>query len=112
MAEIKTLVDDLDKITPATPVTFYVRDQAYMIDLGDENADRLEKIVADYEEALSEFTKKARRLGRVSTGSSSGTKGETAAIRAWAKEKGYDVKDRGRVHADVVSAYRRASKGR
>ena len=105
MAEIKTLVDDLDKITPATPVTFYVRDQAYMIDLGDENADRLEKIVADYEEALSEFTKKARRLGRVSTGSSSGTKGETAAIRAWAKENGFEVSTRGRISQEIQDAY-------
>jgi len=31
-----------------------------------------------------------------------------AALRAWARENGYDVKDRGRVPGDLVAKYREA----
>lgn len=33
---------------------------------------------------------------------------EAARIRAWAKENGYEVSARGRLHRDVIQAYRQA----
>jgi hypothetical protein len=33
---------------------------------------------------------------------------DTAAVRTWARENGYDVKDRGRVPADLVAKYEEA----
>jgi hypothetical protein len=40
----------------------------------------------------------ARRAGEAST----------SAVRAWARENGYAIADRGRVPADVVAAYRKS----
>ncbi len=34
---------------------------------------------------------------------------DTAKIRAWAKENGYEVNDRGRVPADIREAYEKAN---
>lgn len=39
---------------------------------------------------------------------SSGNDDESEIIRAWAKENGVDVKDRGRVPADVIAKFRAA----
>lgn len=33
----------------------------------------------------------------------------TGAIREWAKNNGYDVSSRGRIQADIVEAYNKAS---
>jgi hypothetical protein len=35
-------------------------------------------------------------------------KRKAARIRAWAKQNGYEVSDRGRIHRDVLEAYRTA----
>jgi hypothetical protein len=71
-------------------------------------------------EALSPFlhAHDARRVrGGSSAGGSRRTRGRTApsakgddsaAIRAWAKEHGYEVNDRGRVSAAVRAAYEEA----
>jgi hypothetical protein len=34
---------------------------------------------------------------------------DSVAVRAWARENGYDIKDRGRVPAEVVAKYRQAA---
>ena len=34
---------------------------------------------------------------------------DTYAVRAWAKDQGIDIKERGRVPADVVARYREAT---
>jgi hypothetical protein len=41
--------------------------------------------------------------------SSSATAVDTAKVRGWAKENGYDIKDRGRVPADLVAKYQAAA---
>ncbi|MFJ8313715.1 MULTISPECIES: Lsr2 family protein [unclassified Streptomyces] len=74
---------------------------AYEIDLGPDSYDKLL-------EAVAPFTKAGRRTsgrGRKGAPRPSGGNKDTAAIRAWAKEKGYSVNDRGRVPADVRAAY-------
>ena len=51
--------------------------------------------------------RRTRGQGARTTGprSSSGGNPETAKIRAWAKENGYEVSDRGRIHQSVKDAY-------
>ncbi len=46
-----------------------------------------------------------RGKARVATGGSQ----DTAQIRAWAKENGYEVNDRGRVPASIREAYEKAN---
>ncbi|UGY92202.1 histone-like nucleoid-structuring protein Lsr2 [Streptomyces gobiensis] len=101
------LVDDLDGGEADETVTFALDGKSYEIDLTTANADKLR-------EALADFVKAGRRTGRVSRGkgraaAASGGSQDTAKIRAWARENGYEVNDRGRVPAEIREAYEKAN---
>ncbi|CAL9461866.1 Nucleoid-associated protein Lsr2 [Streptomyces sp. enrichment culture] len=102
------LVDDLDGGEADETVTFALDGKTYEIDLTTANADKLRSL-------LEPYVKGGRRTGgRASSGrgkarSSSGGNADTAAIRAWAKENGYEVNDRGRVPASIREAYEKAN---
>lgn len=100
------LVDDLDGGEADETVTFALDGKSYEIDLNTGNADKLR-------EALADFVKAGRRTGGRSSrgkgGRSSGGSQDTAKIRAWAKENGYEVNDRGRVPANIREAYEKAN---
>ncbi|MBY8880187.1 histone-like nucleoid-structuring protein Lsr2 [Actinacidiphila acidipaludis] len=103
------LVDDLDGGEADETVTFALDGVTYEIDLTTENADKLRGL-------LNPYTDRGRRTGgRAGRGrtkaarSGGGASGpDTAKIRAWAKEKGYEVNDRGRVPAAIREAYETA----
>jgi len=120
------LVDDVDGGDASETVTFGLDGVSYEIDLNDDNAAQLRS-------ALSAWVGHARRVGGRSAGgtrrrssggsgsggSSSGGSGsggsgsggtDTAAVRAWARENGHDVSERGRISAEVRSAYDAANK--
>ena len=101
------LVDDLDGSDATETVSFGLDGAQYEIDLSAGNADKLR-------EALALYIGHGRRAGgRKRTGSkpatsgrASATGGPTAAeIRAWERENGHDVPERGRVSAEVREAY-------
>lgn len=103
------LVDDLDGGEADETVTFALDGKSYEIDLTTANADRLR-------ESLADFVKAGRRTGRASGGrgkgraaAATGGSQDTAKIRAWAKESGYEVNDRGRVPANIREAYEKAN---
>lgn len=102
------LVDDLDGGEADETVTFALDGKSYEIDLTTNNADKLR-------DALEPFTKGGRRTGgraaggRGKTRAAAGGSQDTAKIRAWAKENGYEVNDRGRVPATVREAYEKAN---
>jgi hypothetical protein len=98
------LIDDLDGETAASQsVAFALDGVAYEIDLADKNADKLRK-------ALAPFIAKGRRTGKATTGKSkqAGTGPAPTLVRAWAKENGYDVPDRGRIPKEILEAYQNA----
>jgi nucleoid-associated protein Lsr2 len=98
------LVDDLDGSEANETVAFGLDGSAYEIDLSDKNAKKLR-------DALSLYTASARRSGRRQARSAVARSNvDTAAIRAWAKSKGYEVSDRGRISADILEAYKKADK--
>jgi hypothetical protein len=101
------LVDDLDGSEAAETVSFGLDGVQYEIDLSENNADKLREVLAGY-------IGHARRAGgRRKTGSASsrstsnGRSGGASAadVRAWARENGWDVPERGRVSAEVREAY-------
>ncbi len=106
------LVDDIDGSEAAETVTFGLDGAQYEIDLSADNADRLR-------EALAPYVGHGRRAGgrRRSAGGGGGARaaagrsgaapdGPSAAeVRAWARENGWDVPERGRVAAEVRDAY-------
>lgn len=99
------LTDDIDGSEATGTVSFGIDGVAYEIDLNEDNGQRMR-------EQLAVWTDKARRIGgrRVSgTPRSTGSSNETAKIRAWAKDNGYEVSDRGRISKEVREAYNAAS---
>ncbi|MDQ0951634.1 hypothetical protein QFZ24_005557 [Streptomyces phaeochromogenes] len=102
------LVDDLDGGEADETVTFALDGKTYEIDLTTANADKLRGL-------LEPYVKGGRRTGGRASGSrgkaraASGGSQDTAQIRAWAKENGYEVNDRGRVPASIREAYEKAN---
>jgi hypothetical protein len=98
------LVDDIDGSDAEETVSFALDGVDYEIDLSDEHA-------AELRNAFSLYIGHARRTGgrRKSGGrrSAAPADGGTSAadIRAWARENGWDVPERGRVSAEVREAY-------
>ncbi|KAB8163866.1 Lsr2 family protein [Streptomyces sp. 3MP-14] len=106
------LLDDLSGGEADETVTFALDGKTYEIDLNSENAEKLR-------EALDPYVKAGRRAGSgraargrgrgAATGATAGgATQDTAKIRAWAKENGYEVNDRGRVPANIREAYEKA----
>jgi hypothetical protein len=102
------LVDDIDGSDADETVQFGLDGVTYEIDLSDDNADQLRSTLAEY---IGHARKAGgtRRAGRATGGGrrrSGGT--ETAAIRAWAREQGLAVSERGRIPASIVEQYEAA----
>ena len=101
------LEDDLDGGPADETVRFGIAGAEYEIDLSKQNA-------TAFRRQLAPFIDHARKAGRgqrrrpVRTASSRERSGD---IRAWAKEAGIAVSDRGRIPASVVEQYEAATKG-
>jgi nucleoid-associated protein Lsr2 len=97
------LEDDLDGGPADETVRFGLGGTAYEIDLNKKNARAFRK-------RLAPFVEHARKAGRGQrrprTASSRQRSGD---IRAWAKDQGIAVSDRGRIPASVVAQYQAAS---
>lgn len=95
------ILDDIDGSEDAESLTFSYGNKSYEIDLSSKNKKKLEAALAPYIEA-GRSTGGARRNSGSSRGAS---RSDLAAVRAWAKDNGHDVSERGRVPASVIEAY-------
>ena len=107
---ITVLTDDLDGTDADRTVEFGLDGVSYTIDLSDKNAGKLRK-------ALEPYITAGHRIGRGLTAGRGGPRTRTVAdsgrsirdqnqaIRAWAAQNGYDVSERGRIPASVVTAF-------
>jgi hypothetical protein len=96
------LADDLDGGPAEDTLIFALDGRDYEIDLSNANAQKLRQALRPYVTAACKTT----RGGTRSTGArASGGDPDTVKIRAWAKENGYEVFDRGRIHQSVKDAY-------
>lgn len=105
---VHQLVDDLDgsllDVGEGETVLFSLDGVAYEIDLTADNA-------AALRESLATYVSAARPVSRTSTANrpaakrARGAQPDYTAIRAWAKDNGHQVSDRGRVPAAVLAAY-------
>lgn len=102
------LEDDFDGGTADETVTFALDGAVYEIDLKSVNAEKLRALLAPYVEKgrkqRGQLTTVRRGAGRGAGRPAAGAS-DTAKIRVWAKENGYEVNDRGRVAAHVREAY-------
>jgi hypothetical protein len=81
---------------------------AYEIDLNAKNAAAFRKLLAPYiEHGRRDGRPQARRAGRTVA-----SRQRSGDIRAWAKQHGLAVSERGRIPASVVEQYHAAGVGR
>jgi hypothetical protein len=104
------LIDDLDGSSADETLNFGLDGAAYEIDLSATNAGLLRKALADYVAAGRRVS--ASRLGSRRRSASralpTAHSADTASVRAWARDNGYAVNDRGRVAAEILDAYQAA----
>lgn len=112
------LIDDIDGGDADQTITFAVDGVNYEIDLKDKNAEKFRKL-------LTQYTDKARKVGKGSKSKTTRTtegprgtsrtarnvsvKADTDTIRKWAQANGFAVADRGRIAANVVEAFEAAN---
>ncbi len=99
-----TLEDDLTGGPAEQTVRFAFDGTGYEIDLNAKNAAAFSKQLAPYlEHARRAGRAQPRRGGRTTVG-----RQRSGDIRAWAKEHGLAVSERGRIPASVVEKYQAA----
>ena len=111
VAKKVVLVDDIDGGDADETVAFSLDGENYEIDLSRKNA-------AGLRQALDEYVSAARSAERAPAAAPAPVSGngsrtpyapidreQAAAIRTWARKKGHDVSDRGRIPARLVELY-------
>ena len=101
-------IDDLDGSEAEGTVRFGLDGTDYEIDLNAEHAQALRDALARYVHAARRAGGGPRRLARGGRrASASGV--DSTKVREWAKAQGIDVKDRGRVPAELVVKFKAAT---
>ena len=107
--KIQTLfIDDLDGSTAEGTVRFGLDGTEYEIDLNAGHAKELRDVLARYVDAARRVSGSARKSARGSRREPAGGL-NTAGVREWARAQGIEVKDRGRVPADLVVKFKSAT---
>jgi hypothetical protein len=110
--KIQTLfIDDIDGGAAEGTVRFALDGTDYEIDLNAKHSEELRSAIGQYVTHARKVGGSARRAGRGAgrAGRGAGSSLNTTEIRNWAREQGYDIKDRGRVPADLVAKYQAAT---
>lgn len=98
------IVDDLNGEPAVQTVQFSLDGNDYEIDLDAENAGRLRDVIGGY-------AGKARKVAAPHARKRK-ARGDLPDIRQYARDRGYDVKDVGRVPAHIVAEYDRIKAAR
>ncbi|HLR45125.1 MAG TPA: Lsr2 family protein [Brevibacterium sp.] len=101
------LTDDIDGTDASETVRFGLDQGSYEIELSDENAERLRAALAPYI-AKARRVPSTQRTGRARRSSGGQDSNLNAKIRAWAKEQGKQVSERGRISQAIIDEYHRA----
>ena len=106
--KVQTLfIDDLDGSAAEGTVRFGLDGTEYEIDLNAEHAQQLR-------DALAAYVRAGRRVGGSRRPARGGRQGPVSGlnsteVREWAKAQGIEVKDRGRVPAELVVKFKAAT---
>ena len=110
--KIQTLfIDDIDGGEAEGTVRFALDGSEYEIDLSAKHSEELHTALGKYVTHARKVGGAARRAGRAAGRAAKSANGavNTTEIRNWARENGYDIKDRGRVPADLVAKFTAAT---
>lgn len=105
--KVQTLfIDDIDGGEADGTIRFALDGTEYEIDLSAKHSDEMRG-------ALKDYIAHARKVGgssrRATHGGRKPSAIDTVAARAWARENGLAIKERGRIPAEVVAQYRQAT---
>ena len=104
--KIQTLfVDDIDGGEAEGTVRFGLDGSDYEIDLSVAHGEELHKALAPY----IAHARKAGGTRRAARGRRNASAIDTHKVREWARDQGIEVKERGRVPADIAAKYRQAT---
>jgi hypothetical protein len=104
--QIQTLfIDDIDGGPAQGTVRFGLDGTDYEIDLSAAHSEELHKLLAAYVTHARKAAGTARRGPRGRRGADPL---DTRKVREWAKAEGIDIKERGRVPAEVIDKYKAA----
>jgi hypothetical protein len=106
---VKPLVDDLDSDGATETVAFAYRGVSYEIDLPEKSAAALDEALAPYLANAWRVRTKPATPRRAAAKSS--VPAGPREVRAWARNKGIEVSNRGRISADVMRQYQAAHGG-
>jgi Lsr2 len=109
--KVQTLfIDDLDGSAAEGSVRFGLDDAEYEIDLNAGHAEALRTILAMYVAAGRRISGARRPTMAARSGRKAGTSApDSAQVRKWAKSQGIEVKDRGRIPAELIARFKAAS---
>jgi len=99
------ITDDLDGSQGAETVAFGLDGVRYEIDLAPPNRARLSAVLTPFIAAGRRVSSGSRRR---SAGTAAGSRVDRAVVRAWAREAGLAVSERGRISAEVMNQYQAA----
>jgi hypothetical protein len=103
--QIQTLfIDDIDGGPAEGTVRFGLDGTDYEIDLSSAHSEELHKVLAAYVTHARKAGGTARRGPRGRHGGAP----DTRKVREWARAEGIDIKERGRVPAEVIEKYKAA----
>jgi hypothetical protein len=107
--KVQTLfIDDLDGTEAEGTVRFGLDGAHYEIDLNAVHAKELRATLARYTGAGRKASGGARRPAK-NSGKAAANGLNTTEVRDWARANGLDIKDRGRVPADVTAKFKAAT---
>lgn len=104
---ISDLSGDLIPEDAGETVNFAIDGTAFEMDLTHEEAQTMRELFAEY-------SSKARRIGKATTGGRSkspASTDEAKRIRAWAEENGIEVNARGRISTELREKWLAATRG-
>lgn len=104
--QIQTLfIDDIDGGPAEGTVRFGLDGTDYEIDLSAAHSEELHKVLVGY---VTHARKAGRTARRGSRGRRPADSLDTRKVREWARAEGLDIKERGRVPAEVIEKYKAA----
>ena len=98
------LIDDLDGSDASETISFGLDGTTYEIDLTKKNADVLRGALAKYVDGARKIAGSRKGAAKQSTAD----RERNNAVREWARAHGHQVSDRGRISAEIMSAYEAA----
>jgi Lsr2 len=101
-------IDDIDGSEAEGTVRFGLDGTEYEIDLSTAHAKELRNTLARYIQAARRTTGAGSRRARRERNAPADRPSSTE-VRSWAREQGIEVKDRGRIPAEVVVKFRAAT---